>query len=149
MTVPEEFQVGAGGRDLFRVFVLPTGLTEDKYVSAFQVRPGNPRVVHHAVNYFDTTTSVYGNGTATCPVGYRVTGGGFYTLPADRYEALVEESYTDYTYGYDYEVTGSYPNGTTGWKATASLTRHKADDSLGLYEQVSSYTPRVWATCTK
>jgi AhpC/TSA family len=55
VTVPEEFQVGAGGRDLFRVFVLPTGLTEDKYVSAFQVRPGNPRVVHHTLNFIDTT----------------------------------------------------------------------------------------------
>jgi hypothetical protein len=38
---------------VFRVFVLPTGLTEDRYVNAFQVRPGNPRAVHHTLNFID------------------------------------------------------------------------------------------------
>ena len=33
LTVPEEFQVGPSGRDIFRCFVLPTNLTEDKYVA--------------------------------------------------------------------------------------------------------------------
>ncbi|HEY8503704.1 MAG TPA: redoxin domain-containing protein, partial [Gemmataceae bacterium] len=46
LTVPEEFHLGPSGSDLFRCFVLPTGLTEDRYVVAFEVRPGNPRVVH-------------------------------------------------------------------------------------------------------
>jgi peroxiredoxin len=51
----EDFVVGPGGLDLFRVFVLPTGLTEDKYVVAAEVKPGNPRVVHHTLNFVDTT----------------------------------------------------------------------------------------------
>jgi peroxiredoxin len=55
LTVPEDMTVGAGGKDLFRVFVLPTGLTEDQYVVALEVRPGNKRVVHHTLNFFDTT----------------------------------------------------------------------------------------------
>ncbi len=55
LTVPEDMTVGAAGKDLFRVFVLPTGLTEDKYVVAVEVRPGNKRVVHHTLNFFDTT----------------------------------------------------------------------------------------------
>jgi peroxiredoxin len=54
LTVPEEMHVAASGPDLFRCFVLPTGLTEDKYVVAFQVRPGNPRVVHHTLNFIET-----------------------------------------------------------------------------------------------
>jgi peroxiredoxin len=58
LEVPEEFHVGAAGKDEFRCFVLPTGLTEDKYVVAYEVRPGNAAVVHHTLNYFDTT----GNG---------------------------------------------------------------------------------------
>lgn len=49
-----EMIVGAQGGDLFRCFVLPTGLTEDKFVVAYEVRPGNPRVVHHAVHFLDT-----------------------------------------------------------------------------------------------
>jgi peroxiredoxin len=55
LTVPEEMTVGASGRDLFRVVVLPTGLTEDKFVTAFEVRPGNPRVLHHTLNFFETS----------------------------------------------------------------------------------------------
>jgi thiol-disulfide isomerase/thioredoxin len=54
LTVPKEMTIGATGKDLFRVFVLPTGLTEDKFVSAIEVRPGNKRVVHHTLNFLDT-----------------------------------------------------------------------------------------------
>jgi hypothetical protein len=50
----EEFVVGPGGRDLFRCFVLPTKLTEDKYVVAIEVKPTNPRVVHHTLNFIDS-----------------------------------------------------------------------------------------------
>src|SRR5262245_42175290 len=53
--VPEDFHVGAGGKDLFRCFVLPLNLKEDKYVVAYEVKPGNASVVHHTLNYFDTT----------------------------------------------------------------------------------------------
>jgi len=55
VTVPEEFTVGASGRDIFRCFVLPTNLDEDKYIIGFEVKPGNNRVVHHTLNFWDTT----------------------------------------------------------------------------------------------
>lgn len=55
LTVPDDFVLGPTGPDHFRVHVFPTGLTEDRYVVAVDVRPGNRRVVHHAVNYFDAT----------------------------------------------------------------------------------------------
>ncbi|MDY3557652.1 redoxin family protein [Gemmata sp. JC673] len=51
----EEFQVGPTGKDVFRCFVLPTGLKEDKHVVAYEVKPGNAAVLHHSLNYFDTT----------------------------------------------------------------------------------------------
>jgi peroxiredoxin len=53
LTVPEEMTVGPAGRDLFRCFVLPTGLDEDKYVTAIEVKPGNNRVLHHTLNFVD------------------------------------------------------------------------------------------------
>lgn len=55
LTVPEEFHVGPAGHDVFRCFVLPTGLTEDKYIIGYEVKPGNPRVVHHTLNFWDTS----------------------------------------------------------------------------------------------
>ncbi len=51
----EPIHIGASGRDHFRVYVLPTGLSEDRYVSAIEFRPGNPRVVHHALVFLDAT----------------------------------------------------------------------------------------------
>ena len=53
LTVPETFELGAGGSDLYRCFVLPTHFAEDKYVSAVEVRPGSRRVVHHALLFVD------------------------------------------------------------------------------------------------
>lgn len=55
LEVPEEFHIGPAGKDEFRVFVLPAGLKEDKYVMAYEVKPGNATVVHHTLNYFDAT----------------------------------------------------------------------------------------------
>src|SRR5262249_22797957 len=55
LTVPEEMTVGATGNDLFRCFVLPTNLAEDRYVVAFEVRPGNSKAVHHTLNFIDRT----------------------------------------------------------------------------------------------
>lgn len=55
LSTTDDFVLGAGGRDLFRVFVLPTNLDEDKFVVALEVKPGNPRVVHHTLNFIDET----------------------------------------------------------------------------------------------
>jgi Copper type II ascorbate-dependent monooxygenase, C-terminal domain len=35
--------------------VLPTNLPEDAYVTAVELRPGNPRVVHHSLLFLDST----------------------------------------------------------------------------------------------
>jgi len=55
LEVPSDVVIAAKGTDLFRVLVFPTNLTEDKDVVAVEVRPGNPRVVHHTVNLIDRT----------------------------------------------------------------------------------------------
>jgi thiol-disulfide isomerase/thioredoxin len=55
LEVPEPYSVSGTGVDEFRVFVLPTGLTEDKQVVAVDFRPGNARVVHHVVSFVDPT----------------------------------------------------------------------------------------------
>jgi peroxiredoxin len=54
LSVSDDFQVGPTGNDVFRCFVLPTNLTEDKFVEAIEVKPGNPRVVHHTLLFIDT-----------------------------------------------------------------------------------------------
>ena len=54
LTVGEDFQLAPNGKDLFRCFVLPTNLPEDTYVAGVEIRPGNPRVVHHVLLFIDS-----------------------------------------------------------------------------------------------
>jgi Flp pilus assembly protein TadD len=42
------YRLPATPGDVFRNFVLPVGLKETRYIRAFELRPGNKRVVHHA-----------------------------------------------------------------------------------------------------
>jgi mono/diheme cytochrome c family protein len=47
------YEVKARGPDVYRDFVLPFHPTEDQWISAVEVRPGNGEVVHHVVLYID------------------------------------------------------------------------------------------------
>ncbi|WP_439631921.1 redoxin domain-containing protein [Gemmata sp.] len=60
LTADADFRLGGSGSDLFRVFVVPTKLTANKWVIGYDVKPGNPRVVHHTLHYFDTTGAARG-----------------------------------------------------------------------------------------
>ncbi|GAC1647030.1 MAG: hypothetical protein NVS9B15_05460 [Acidobacteriaceae bacterium] len=51
-------EVPAGGTDLFENFVLPTPLRETKWVRAMEIKPGSPRLVHHANLILDQTGSL-------------------------------------------------------------------------------------------
>jgi hypothetical protein len=71
------FRMAAEGGDVYRCFVLPTNLTEEKYVSAIEVRPGNSRIVHHVIAYLDTSgkaRQLQENSKDGQP-GYSVAGG--------------------------------------------------------------------------
>ncbi len=48
------YTMAAEGGDVYRCFVLPTSLPEDRYVAAIEVHPGNNRIVHHVIAYLDS-----------------------------------------------------------------------------------------------
>jgi thiol-disulfide isomerase/thioredoxin len=72
----DEYEVAAAGNDDFRVFVMPTGLTEDKEVVAVDFRPGNSRVVHHVVSFVDTTGKARELDAEDTKAGYDSGPGG-------------------------------------------------------------------------
>jgi hypothetical protein len=51
----EAYKVPASGPDIYRNFVIPLNLAEDKWVKAIEFRPGAPSVVHHSLFFYDTT----------------------------------------------------------------------------------------------
>jgi mono/diheme cytochrome c family protein len=114
LAAPADFTVGPSGTDLFRCFVLPTGLTEDKYVVAYEVRPGNRRVVHHTLNFID----VNGRGRA---------------LERDQHEKdkEAEEDLQDHGPGYSRRMgVGFLPRGGIGGWAPGQQP-HVVPDGVG------------------
>lgn len=55
LKMERSFQVPAAGPDIYRSFVFPTNLTEDRWVKAVEVRPSARGVVHHALFFIDQT----------------------------------------------------------------------------------------------
>ena len=81
LKMDEAYQLPAGGDDIHQCFVLPILMRENRLVSAIEFLPGNPKVVHHAAFYLDTTRTGRKLDAADADYGYRGFGNpGF--LPA-------------------------------------------------------------------
>jgi hypothetical protein len=53
--MPSTFDVPAEGPDLYQCFVIPAPSAKSRWVRALDIRPGNPKVVHHVILFQDTT----------------------------------------------------------------------------------------------
>jgi uncharacterized protein (TIGR03437 family) len=55
LEMPASFSVPADGPDIYRNFVIPTKLTDDKYIRAVELKPTARAVVHHSLFFSDTS----------------------------------------------------------------------------------------------
>jgi mono/diheme cytochrome c family protein len=51
----EDYELSAEGPDIYRCFVIPTKFSEDHFIRALEVQPGNRKVVHHVIVHYDIT----------------------------------------------------------------------------------------------
>lgn len=70
----QSYSVPAEGADQFRCFVIPLNANQDEYVKKVEFRPGNPRIVHHAILFLDTSGEARRRETAPGQ-GYSCVGG--------------------------------------------------------------------------
>jgi len=49
--IQEDYPIPASGEIAYQYLEIPTNLTEDKWVQAFEVKPGDPKAVHHVIVY--------------------------------------------------------------------------------------------------
>ncbi|MBI1248997.1 redoxin domain-containing protein [bacterium] len=75
LEMPEEFEIPAGGPDIFHNFVIPYDIPEDKLVATVQFKPGDPSVVHHSILYLDNSGRARARDKATPEPGYSTFGG--------------------------------------------------------------------------
>ena len=71
----EAFDVPASGDDIYRCFVIPIPIDTDKTVAAVEFRPGNRKVVHHALLYLDSTGAAKRKDESDVGPGYASFGG--------------------------------------------------------------------------
>ncbi len=58
LTMPEAYTVLPGAPDKYVYFVIPTNFDQDRWIQAAEIRPGNKRVVHHAIAHILTPQSI-------------------------------------------------------------------------------------------
>jgi hypothetical protein len=73
-SMPKEFEVPAEGTVDYVRFVVPMNFTEDKWVKAVEVRPGNRAVVHHVIAYLRPKGSKWLAEAAPYEPIYKVKG---------------------------------------------------------------------------
>ena len=57
LKVAQPYHLAAGGAEVFWNFVIPVPVTKTRWVKAMEVRPGNPKVFHHANVIIDRSGS--------------------------------------------------------------------------------------------
>jgi len=75
LEMAQPYMVKADGPDIYQCFVVPMDLAGDRHVAAVEFRPGNRRVVHHALFFLDTTGEARRRDAADPEPGYRSFGG--------------------------------------------------------------------------
>ena len=75
LTMPQAWKVGQSDPDVYRCFVLPTNLTEDKDVVGVEYRAGNKSVVHHVIGYIDVAGAGRERDAKEDGPGYTAFGG--------------------------------------------------------------------------
>lgn len=116
LTIPT-FTSNASTADSHVCFSLPTGLTQDRVIRAFEVVAGNPSIVHHLILNVDTTGTVGSNLSGNCftPPGDFSMGGY-----APRAEPCVFPNATSFKMGIRLKAGSNiimqihYPAGTAG-----------------------------------
>lgn len=108
--------------DLYRCFVIPSGVSTTEYITKVEVLPGNRNIVHHVLVFQDQSQTCVnldnadpgpgytwfgdvGSSTATLIAGW-VPGQGAYELPANMGIKLLPNSYI--------VMQVHYPGGTVG-----------------------------------
>jgi hypothetical protein len=65
LEMQEEYSIPAEGTIPYLYFTIPTNFTEDKWIQAMEIRPGNRTVVHHVIAFTqDAGTRATGEGEA-------------------------------------------------------------------------------------
>lgn len=93
LSMPQTFSPERG-KDVYRCFVLPTGMDSDKFVNAIDVLPGNRRIVHHVILYLDSSGDAEKLDAQDAAPGYDCYGGPGFGLNGSNIVGLLLNGFT-------------------------------------------------------
>ena len=76
LTMTEPFNVPATGEDVYRYFVIPSNMTEDRTLVGLDFKPGDPAVVHHSNIFVDYSGDARKRDAEDPEPGFSVFGTG-------------------------------------------------------------------------
>ncbi|MEM9158726.1 MAG: cytochrome c [Verrucomicrobiota bacterium] len=76
VSMKEGYTLYAEGPDIYRNFVIPLNLGEDKWIQAIEFRPGARSIVHHSLFYYDTDGEALKRDRADPIPGFESMGRG-------------------------------------------------------------------------
>ena len=81
LSMPQAYTLSAATSEVFRCFVIPAGLTEDRWVRAVAFRPAAPRAVRYVALYIDASGQGKREQAISGGVGYDGFASGLRPLP--------------------------------------------------------------------
>jgi hypothetical protein len=117
-SMPQAFLVPAKEAVDYQYFIIPTGFTEDRWVTAVECKPSNPGVVHHAVVYVREPGQTWTRGPTKADILTIYTPGASADVLPEGMAKLVKAG-SDLVF----EIHYTAPASSKGGKATADQTR--------------------------
>jgi hypothetical protein len=93
LQLPEPYEPEVG-KDVYRCFVLPTGMDADKFISAVDILPGNRKIVHHVIVYLDPTGQAEKLDEKDPGPGYNCYGGPGFDIDVANVLQFLRSNYT-------------------------------------------------------
>jgi hypothetical protein len=94
LSMDKAYQIPANGPDEYVYFTIPTNFTEDKWVTAAELKPGNKKVVHHIIAFLVSEEQYKALNGAARPRRPSDSNSIFYqdgTLSRVKMDALVDD----------------------------------------------------------
>ncbi len=136
----DEYTVPSINSDLYRCFVVPTNLGEDKMITEIEIIPGNRNIVHHVLVYQDVSNSVVNQDNNEPGPGYTCFGSpgsnsaeliaGW--VPGSRPRKLPDGMGIPLPNGANLVAQIHYPEGSTGQTDQTKIRFKFADGTSGL-----------------
>lgn len=82
LSMQESYKPNFNQGDIYRCFVLPANLSEDRFVRAAEILPGARKMVHHVILYVDTSGKARNLDEADPGPGYSCFGGPGFSVAA-------------------------------------------------------------------